>query len=68
MDRFIGSLLRMSVQPLSSIHIIGMKKDVGFITAQKVAIKIGLQKNCWEQIRGALKFWEGIAADEEKKR
>ena len=35
------------------------EKDVGFITAQKYAIKTGLQKSRWEQIRGALKFWGG---------
>ena len=49
----------MSVQPLSSIAHYWNEKDVGFITAQMFAIKTGLQKNCWEQIRGALKFWEG---------
>ena len=68
MDHFIGSLLGMSVQPLSSIAHYWNEKDVGFITAEKVAIKTGLQKNCWEQIRGGLKFWEGTAEDEEKKR
>ena len=56
----------MSVQPLSSIAHYWNENDVGFITAQKFAIKIGLQKNRWEQIRGALKFWEGNAEDEEK--
>ena len=43
-----------------------MKKDVGLITTQKFAIKTVLQKNHWEQIRGALKFWDGNAEDEEK--
>ena len=56
----------MSVQPLSSIAHHWNEKDVGFITVQKFAIKTGLQKNRWEQICGALKFWEGNAEDEEK--
>ena len=66
MDHFIGSLLGMSVQPLSSIARYWNEKDVSFITAQKFAIKTGLRKNRWEQIHGALKFWEGNAEDEEK--
>ena len=66
MDHFIGSLLGMSVQPLSNIARYWNEKDVSFITAQKFAIKTGLRKNLWEQIHGALKFWEGNAEDEEK--
>ena len=64
MDHFIGSLLGMSVQPFSSIAHYWNEKDVGLMTAQKFAIKIVLQKNHWEQIRGALKFWDGNAEDE----
>ena len=39
----------MSVQPLSSIAHYWNENDVGFITAQKFAIKIGLQKNHWNR-------------------
>ena len=45
MDHFIGSHLGISVQPLSSIAHYWNEKDVGFITAQKFAIKSGLQIN-----------------------
>ena len=65
-DHFIGSLLGMSVQPSSSIAHYWNEKDVGFITGQKFAIKTGLRKNCWEQIRGALTFRESNAEVEEK--
>ena len=54
------------VVPLSSIAHYWNEKDVGFITAQSCH-KTGLQKNRWEQIHGPLKFWEGNAADEEKR-
>ena len=43
------------------------EKDVVFITAQRFAIINRVTKNRWEQIRGALKFWEGNAEDEEKR-
>ena len=58
MDHSNGSLLGMSVQPLSNIAHYWNEKH-SFITAQKFAIKTGLRKNRWEQICGALTFWEG---------
>ena len=67
MDQFIGCLLGMSVEPLTTIQDYWKVKDDGFITANRFGEKTGMSKHRWEQIRGALAFWEGNAEKAENR-